>query len=88
MSLFVRLRARLMPTASPALREYLEGVGCAIRGVLEWPVRPRTSRFTEPGGNGAGEIEFTVDITETPAADHAKPVQLPAIAWWWDLLES
>ena len=88
MSLFVRLRAQLLPKASPALREYLEGVGNAIRGVIEWHVRPRTSRFTEPGGKGAGAIEFTVDITETPAADHAKAVQLPAIAWWWDLLES
>jgi len=88
MSLFVRLRAQLMPTASPELREYLEGVGCAIRGVLEWHVRPRTSRFTEVGGKGQSEIEFTVDITDTPVAKHTKPIELPAIAWWWDLLES
>lgn len=88
MSLFVRLRAQLMPNASPALREYLEGVGCAIRGVLEWHVRPRTSRFTEIAENGAGEIEFTVEISPTPVADHEKRVELPAISWWWDLLAS
>jgi len=88
MSLFVRLRAQLMPKASPALREYLEGVGNAIRGVLEWHLRPRTSRFTELGGSGSGGIEFTVDITEIPVADHEKAVELPSIAWWWDLLDS
>ncbi|MFI5735016.1 terpene synthase family protein [Kribbella sp. NPDC051587] len=85
MSLIVRLQAQVVQTASPTLRDYLDGVSLAIRGLLEWRIQ---SRAASSPSKSADQIWFTPHITRTPAPRHTERIALPAIAWWWDLLES
>ncbi|QFZ22210.1 terpene synthase family protein [Saccharothrix syringae] len=71
---FLRLREAV--TARPvsaALRLYLDGLGHAVRGNLDWGFRvPRYRGLVVPGW------------TDEPADDDPSPLPMPSIAWWWD----
>jgi hypothetical protein len=77
MVLFVRLRDQVLPTASPALGRYLANVGHMIRGNLDWSLT--TPRYTTQPVIAA--------ITHDPSGIDPAPPPIPAIAWWWNLLE-
>ncbi|MFI5735079.1 terpene synthase family protein [Kribbella sp. NPDC051587] len=88
MRLIVRLRAQIMPLASPDLRAYLTGVVCAIRGSLDWYNQRQVEGSSSVDGlDSAPDLELTVQLTDISAPDADKPIDMPAIAWWWDLLE-
>ncbi|MFD7611955.1 selina-4(15),7(11)-diene synthase [Streptomyces sp. NPDC059828] len=73
MTLFLRLSDRLAERGSPQLRQYLHGLACYIRGAQDW------------GLASSPELLPSV-FTDTPADDSHEPLDIPAIAWWWDLV--
>lgn len=74
MTRFLRLRETV--TARPvseALRIYLDCLGHAIRGNIDWAFRvPRYRGLLDPGR------------TDEPADTSPEPLPIPSIAWWWD----
>lgn len=75
--LYARLRDKSQSDGSPAARQYARDIGHVVRGNFQWSVR--TDRY---------RVETrTPPIRTSDARDiDPKPVPLPAIAWWWDLL--
>ncbi|MDN3354422.1 hypothetical protein [Actinomadura sp. DC4] len=86
MSLFVRLRAQVLPSASPELRAYLGEAGHMIRGNLDYYLRPRTTRYSDPDGRSPGALRFTGGFVDSPPGGVEEPLPLPSIAWWWEQL--
>jgi Terpene synthase family 2, C-terminal metal binding len=88
MSLLLNIIERIWPHASHELRNYLNGVGPNIRGVLDWYLSPRTQRYTNPDGNSPGAVEYALTITDTlpPTADESIPLP-PTMCWWWNHLD-
>ncbi|MFD5428690.1 selina-4(15),7(11)-diene synthase [Streptomyces sp. NPDC127084] len=73
MTLFLRLSERLAERGSPQLRQYLRGLACYVRGAQDW------------GLSSSPELLSVFTFTDTPADDRHEPLDIPAIAWWWDL---
>jgi hypothetical protein len=77
MTLYLRLREQLRLNAGPELCHYLSALDDLLRGNLEW------------GRNFVRYI--TPDRVLPPYADKpsdlsTEPLDIPAIAWWWDQL--
>jgi hypothetical protein len=77
--LFLRLRDELAVTGSPQLRQYLENLGTFIRGAQDWGIS--SHRYTTPEDPAALPSTFR----DTPTDDSDEPLDIPAIAWWWDV---
>ncbi|GAA1305019.1 terpene synthase family protein [Saccharothrix xinjiangensis] len=74
MTRFLRLREAVAARpVSGALRTYLDGLGHAIRGNIDWALSsPRYRGLVNPGW------------ADEPSDDNPDPLPLPTIAWWWD----
>ncbi|GAA5168033.1 MULTISPECIES: terpene synthase family protein [Amycolatopsis] len=81
--LTVRERVASGPDASPALRAYLDCLGHAIRGNTDWALRVPRYR-----GYGAQPVSAGPGWAGTPSDTRQDPLPIPAIAWWWDPLET
>jgi hypothetical protein len=75
--LYERLRDRSQSDESPAVRQYARDIGHVVRGNFQWSVR--TDRY------GVGTRTLPTRTSDSRDID-PKPIPLPAIAWWWDLL--
>ncbi len=75
--LYARLRDKSQSGESPAVRRYARDIGHVVRGNFQWSVR--TDRY---------RVEARTLPTGTSDSRDIDPkaIQLPAIAWWWDLL--
>jgi hypothetical protein len=80
MCLFLRLRDGLAATGSPQLRQYLENLGTFIRGAQDWGIS--SLRYTTP--DDPAELPST--FRDTPTDDSDEALDIPAVAWWWDVL--
>ncbi|OEU90463.1 terpene synthase [Streptomyces abyssalis] len=80
MCLFLRLRDELAARGSPQLRQYLENLGTFIRGAQDWGIS--SHRYTTP--HDPAGLPSTFCDTPTDASDEA--LDIPAVAWWWDVL--
>lgn len=87
MSLFLRLREQTLRGASQELRSYLDCLGHGIRGNIEWALR--VPRYTDPdGGVRPGTAAASApNWSDRPSDTSTAPLPIPAVAWWWDLLE-
>ncbi|MBB2910322.1 hypothetical protein FHS43_001585 [Streptosporangium becharense] len=83
--LFVRLREQVLPTASAPLRHYVNALGTSMRATVD--VGVTTARYTNPDGAHPGAVHITSSLTDRPPVGAADPLPIPAIAWWWDLLD-
>ncbi|MET7621312.1 selina-4(15),7(11)-diene synthase [Streptomyces sp. NPDC005408] len=79
MRLFLRLRERMLPAASPQLGQYLTSLATFIRGAQDWGIS--SVRYTTPDDPAGLPTAFR----ETPTDRSDKPVDIPVISWWWDL---
>lgn len=80
MCLFMRLTEHLSDHGSPQLRQYLASLAHFIRGAQDWGVS--SVRYTTPEDPANMPSVFT----DRPTDDGAEPLDIPVIAWWWDLL--
>lgn len=80
MCLFLRLRDQLAATGSPQLRQYLENLGTFIRGAQDWGISSR--RYTTPDD----PADLPLTFRDTPTDDSDEALDIPAVAWWWDVL--
>ena len=85
---FLRLRERTAARrTSTALRVYLDCLGHAIRGNIDWALQvPRYVDFTDSEPRPTPVIETC--WADAPADSSPDPLPIPAIAWWWDQLDS
>ncbi|WP_172387777.1 hypothetical protein [Streptomyces sp. MNP-20] len=86
MALFLRLRDRIRPGASPALALYLRDLGLQIAGYSHfWHTSSR-----EREGVDSRYAELFPHIGVDHEADDRDPgpaPPVPAIAWWWECLD-
>jgi hypothetical protein len=75
--LYARLRDKSQSDKSPAIRQYTRDIGHVVRGNFQWSVR--TDRYRV-------ETRALPTLTSEFRDIDPKPIQLPAISWWWDLL--
>ncbi|WP_240138683.1 selina-4(15),7(11)-diene synthase [Streptomyces sp. MUM 178J] len=80
MRLFLRLSEHLAEQGSPQLRQYLHSLACFIRGAQDWGIS--SVRYTTPDHPAPVPSSFR----DTPADESEEPLDIPVIAWWWDLL--
>ncbi|MDT0378341.1 selina-4(15),7(11)-diene synthase [Streptomyces sp. DSM 42041] len=81
MVLFERLCDHLTSTvAGPRLRQYLRSLGHFIRGAQDWGIS--SHRYTTPDDPARLPSTFL----DAPTDDSSEPLDIPCIAWWWDLL--
>lgn len=80
MCLFLRVRDELAATGSPQLRQYLENLGTFIRGAQDWGIS--SHRYTTP--DDPADLPST--FCDTPTDDRDEALDIPAVAWWWDVL--
>jgi hypothetical protein len=80
MCLFMRLSAYLSEEGSPQLRQYLASLASFIRGAQDWGVS--SVRYTTP----EDPANIPSVFRETPTDDSCKPLDIPAVSWWWNLL--
>ncbi|WP_243082055.1 selina-4(15),7(11)-diene synthase [Streptomyces sp. 891-h] len=80
MCLFLRMGARLTASGSPQLRQYLESLGSFIRAAQDWGISSR--RYTTP----EDPADLPTTFRETPTDDSTEPLDIPAVAWWWDVV--
>ncbi len=78
--LFVRLCGELRTHGSPQLRQYLSSLEAFIRGAQDWGIS--SLRYTTPDD----PADLPTAFRDTPTDDSREPLDIPAIAWWWDLL--
>ncbi|WP_328296384.1 hypothetical protein OG389_00345 [Streptomyces sp. NBC_00435] len=81
MGLFVRLRDQEYTAASPAMRQYLTGLGHIIRGSWDYYWRESTHRY-----QGADRVMADGGFADAPVG-HGR-LDEPAISWWWDQLKN
>lgn len=82
MTLFLRLRAQLLPDASEPLRRYLTDLGHAIRGNIEWA--HQVPRYTSRNGQATPSVPSGQPRwTDHPADPDAAALPFPTIGWWW-----
>ncbi|MDX3238627.1 terpene synthase [Streptomyces sp. ME03-5709C] len=80
MNLFLRVSEQLRIFGSPQLRQFLDSLGHFIRGAQDWGVS--SVRYTTP----EDPANLPSYFCDTPSDDSLDPLDIPAIAWWWDLL--
>ncbi|MFF3454240.1 selina-4(15),7(11)-diene synthase [Streptomyces sp. NPDC002730] len=80
MCLFMRLSDYVSEQGSPQLRQYLQTLASFIRGAQDWGIS--SVRYTTPDDPAGIPTVFR----DTPTDDSPEPLDIPAIAWWWDLL--
>jgi hypothetical protein len=80
MCLFLKVRDQLAASGSPQLRQYLSNLGSFIRGAQDWGISSR--RYTTP--DDPADLPST--FRDTPTDDSTEALEIPAVAWWWDLL--
>jgi hypothetical protein len=79
-TLFLRLCRELRAHGSPQLRQYLDSLGCFIRGAQDWGISSiRYTRADDP-------VDFPGAFRATPTDESPEPLDIPAISWWWNLL--
>ncbi len=81
MTLFLRLREQIWPRAGVELRCYLVALGHFVRGHLDWA--SGCARYRDPYGNA--DVDWW---KPAPSDDSPDPLPVPAIAWWWDQLDT
>ncbi|MFI1400094.1 selina-4(15),7(11)-diene synthase [Streptomyces sp. NPDC020681] len=81
MCLFLRLHDELAVTASPQLRRYLHSLANFIRGAQDWGIS--SMRYTTPDDPALLPSTFS----NAPTDDSEEPLDIPVVAWWWDLLQ-
>jgi hypothetical protein len=74
LTLFLKLRSQVEPTASAATRRYISGLSAWIRGNLDWSTH--TARYRDPGQ----ENIQVVDVPSRPAQEFSPP---DGVSWWW-----
>lgn len=77
MTLYLRLRDQLRPSAGPELGRYLSALDDLISGNLEWG--RNFVRYITPD-------RVLPPYAEKPSDLSTEPLDIPAIAWWWDQL--
>jgi hypothetical protein len=78
MCLYLELRDQSLAHASAEVKRYLDQLDHLVRGNLDWSLAvPRYGK--ETGALGAG-------IAVGPSDGTMSAPPIPAIAWWWDLL--
>jgi hypothetical protein len=82
LTLFLRLREHLLAHASPQLQQYLHSLAAFIRAAQDWGIS--SLRYTTPDDPASLPTAFT----NTPTDESHEPLDIPAIAWWWDILPS
>ncbi|MFD0691679.1 terpene synthase family protein [Actinomadura fibrosa] len=82
MARFLRLRDEVRRTASQDLRRYLDCLGHAIRGNIDWALR--TPRYND--AEVAGVPMAAPRWVDRPSDPATEPLPIPGIAWWWDPL--
>ncbi|MET9800920.1 selina-4(15),7(11)-diene synthase [Streptomyces sp. NPDC006368] len=80
MCLFMRLAEHLSDEGSPQLRQYVAGLASFIRGAEDWGIS--SVRYTTPDDPAQNPSVFT----DRPTDSSPEPLDIPVIAWWWDLL--
>ncbi|MDH2391539.1 selina-4(15),7(11)-diene synthase [Streptomyces sp. HNM0663] len=80
MCLFQRLSEHLGRRGSPQLRQYLHSLACFIRAAQDWGVS--SLRYSTPDDPAPVPSAFR----DTPTDDSDEPLDIPVIAWWWELL--
>ncbi|MFJ4849242.1 MULTISPECIES: selina-4(15),7(11)-diene synthase [unclassified Streptomyces] len=80
MNLFLRTAEYLQTYGSPQLRQFLDSLGHFIRGAQDWGVS--SIRYTTP--DDPANLPST--FRDTPSDDSPEALDIPAIAWWWDVL--
>ncbi|MFJ8584406.1 selina-4(15),7(11)-diene synthase [Streptomyces sp. NPDC093595] len=80
MCLFLRLSEYLSDHGSPQLRQYLASLAHFIRGAQDWGIS--SVRYTTAHSPASMPSMFT----DRPTDDSTEPLDIPVIAWWWDLL--
>lgn len=81
MCLYLALREDIRPTASQALRRYVDDLGNCMRAQLEWGAS--VQRYTL--SDDKSKTVLTLTPNQTVPADLAA-LPIPEISWWWDLL--
>ncbi|MER5771811.1 selina-4(15),7(11)-diene synthase [Streptomyces sp. NPDC001985] len=76
---YLRLHETLMATASPQLRRYLASLAHFIRGAQDWGIS--SQRYTTPHD----PAHLPTSFSDTPTDDRDTPLDIPVVAWWWDL---
>ncbi|MER6387255.1 hypothetical protein ABT236_02105 [Streptomyces sp. NPDC001523] len=88
MGLFLRLRQQVARDADEQLARHLEGMGHYIAGCLAW--QDRAPRYASPRNRNELPVEgarFDIRYRDGPSDDRTEAPPLPALAWWWDLLD-
>jgi hypothetical protein len=82
LALYLRLRDRVLATASPALRQFFTGIELVIAG--NYVLGATALRYLNPAATG------TYQRTTTPptTVDSGQPLPYPTIVWWWQQLTS
>ncbi|MFF8842984.1 selina-4(15),7(11)-diene synthase [Streptomyces sp. NPDC015127] len=80
MCLYMRLSRQLSEQGSPQLRQYLRSLSSFIRGAQDWGIS--SVRYTTPDD----PANLPPVFSDTPTDDRNEPLDIPAIAWWWDLV--
>jgi hypothetical protein len=83
MVLFLRLSDRTRRGASTELHAYLDALGQIIRANNDWGFH--APRYTTALGSGFGARR--AEYSQKPSVSREDPVPVPAIAWWWRLIE-
>ncbi|MFC8525622.1 hypothetical protein [Nocardia sp. NPDC057227] len=84
MVLFVDLRDRLTPEASPALLQFLDALGHTFRGTIDYHSRARTGRYHDDDGSPL----FRLAVSDIPPTLTTRIPEFSSIRWWWDHLDS
>ncbi|WP_236238790.1 selina-4(15),7(11)-diene synthase [Streptomyces sp. CC228A] len=80
MCLYADLTAHLTRHGSPQLGQYLRSIGHFIRGAEDWGIS--SVRYTTPDD----PADIPSFFRDTPVDDSRKPLDIPVVRWWWDLL--
>ncbi|QIS23576.1 terpene synthase family protein [Nocardia terpenica] len=79
-ALFLRLRDQVAVGCGPGMRRYLDCLSNWIRAHLDWGLA--TARYHNPHD----PKHLPHDYARTSHDASLKPLPIPTIAWWWDLL--
>ncbi|MFF3324497.1 selina-4(15),7(11)-diene synthase [Streptomyces sp. NPDC002889] len=80
MCLYMRVSEHLAETGSPQLRQYLRSLSSFIRGAQDWGIS--SVRYTTPDD----PANLPPVFRDTPTDDSGEPLDIPAVAWWWELV--
>ncbi|HEX2133473.1 MAG TPA: hypothetical protein VHH15_18140 [Actinophytocola sp.] len=76
---FIALRERVRTGAGEELRIYLDGLGHAIRGNIDWAA-------TVPRYVTGAPDAVASPTRDEPHDPNPDPLPFPAVSWWWDRL--